>query len=144
MNLFGVLDISNSALLAQRQRAEVAASNMANAETTRTPEGGPYRRRSVIFSSHPMEGFNAVLGAMRSGGAQGVAIESVLEDASPPLRRYDPGHPDADSQGYVFYPAVDPYQEMVDLMGASRSYQLNAAAVKATKFMIEQSLELLK
>jgi flagellar basal-body rod protein FlgC len=144
MNLFGVLEISNSALQAQRQRAEVAASNLANAETTRVPGGGPYRRQSVVFGTRPVGEFGSVLGGLQQEAARGVAVEGVVEDTTPPIRRYEPGHPDADAQGYVAYPAVNPFEEMANLMGASRSYQLNAAAVKATKFMIEQSLEILK
>lgn len=144
MNLFGVLDLSSSALRAQRTRAEMAAANLANAESTRTPEGGPYRRRQVMFEPQPIESFASAFSAFGREQEGGVKVSEITIDNSPPVLRYDPGHPDADAQGYVAYPAVNPYEEMVDLMGASRSYQLNAAAVRATKLMIQQSLDLLK
>lgn len=147
MNLFGVLDISSSALHAQRTRAEVAAANLANAESTRTPEGGPYRRRQVMFEPQPLSSFASALSSFSGlpGEQQGgVKVSEISVDQTPPVMRYDPGHPDADGQGYVAYPAVNPYEEMVEMMGASRSYQLNAAAIRATKAMIQNSLDLLK
>jgi flagellar basal-body rod protein FlgC len=144
MNLFGVLDISSSALHAQRTRAEVAAANLANAESTRTAEGGPYRRRQVMFEPQPLDSFASALSSFSGGQEGGVKVSEITVDQSPPVMRYDPGHPDADGQGYVAYPAVNPYEEMVEMMGASRSYQLNAAAIRATKLMIQQSLDLLK
>jgi flagellar basal-body rod protein FlgC len=144
MNLFGVLDISGSALKAERQRAEVVAANLANAETTRTPEGGPYRRKHVVFSS-AAQGFEGMVQAqMGRQPAEGVSVREVVEDTAPSMRRYEPGHPDADAEGYVAYPAINPAEEMVDLMGASRAYGLNASAVNATKQMIQQSLEILR
>ena|SRR5579872_7119303 len=135
MNLFGSLDISSSALKAERMRAEVVANNMANAETTRTPDGGPYKRKMVVFASGNF--------ASRLEGA-GVKISEVVEDKSDPIRRFEPNHPDADKQGYVAYPDINPIEEMTDLMSAERAYELNASAVQATKSMIQQSLELLK
>lgn len=144
MNLLDVLEISGSALRAQRTRAEVAASNLANAESTRSPEGGPYRRRQVMFEPRPLDSFASALSAFQDGPAGGVRVSEITVDQTPPVPRYDPGHPDADGQGYVSYPAVNPYEEMVEMMGASRSYQLNAAAIRATKLMIQQSLDLLK
>jgi flagellar basal-body rod protein FlgC len=148
MNLFGLFQISGSALTAERLRAEVVTSNMANAETTRTPEGGPYQRRMVVFSAHPASQFRLLLaGSLGSGElspAGGVQVNQVVEDPTPPIRRYQPGHPDADASGYVAYPAINPVQEMVDLMGAERAYELNASAVQAAKQMIQQSLQILK
>jgi len=147
-SLFGLFQISGSALAAERLRAEVATSNLANAETTRTPDGGPYRRRMVVFNSQPTSPFRLVL-ANSLGGAQappqgGVRVGGVVEDSAEPLRRYEPGHPDADAQGYVSYPNINPIQETVDLMGAERAYELNASAVQAAKQMIQQSLTILK
>ncbi len=139
MNLFGVLDVSGSALKAERQRAEVVAANLANMETTRTPEGGPYRRKHVVFTTQ--EQFGRVLSDKLG---RGVAIRDVVPDSAPAIKRYEPGHPDADAEGYVSYPAINPVEEMVDLMGATRAYGLNASAVTATKQMIQQSLEILK
>jgi flagellar basal-body rod protein FlgC len=143
MNLFGMLEVSGSALLAERWRAEVVSANMANAETTRTPQGGPYRRQLVVFRARPLPRFPMLIAAMHSGSAQGVQVDRVVADASPLPRRYEPGHPDADSSGYVTYPNVNPVMEMTDLLSAVRAYQLNAAAVQAAKNMIEQSLQIL-
>ena len=148
MNLFGLFQISGSALTAERLRAEVATSNLANSETTRTPEGGPYRRRMVVFNSRSASQFRLLLaGSLSDSGLQeagGVRVSQVVDDPTPPLRRYEPGHPDADASGYVDYPAISPVQEMVDLMGAQRAYELNASAVQAAKQMIQQSLQILK
>src|SRR5262249_52011348 len=127
MNLFGLFQVSDSALTAERLRAEVATSNLANAETTRTPEGGPYRRRMVVFNSRPASQFRLLLAGPFSEGALqqtgGVRVSQVVDDPTPPLRHYEPGHPDADASGYVDYPAINPLQEMVDLMGAQRAYE---------------------
>jgi len=148
VNLFGLFQISGSALAAERLRAEVATSNLANADTTRTAEGGPYRRRVVVFNSQPNSQFRLLLANTLSAGAAppagGVRVTQVVEDPSPPQRRYEPGHPDADAAGYVAYPAISPVQEMVDLMGAERAYELNASAVQAAKQMIQQALQILK
>jgi flagellar basal-body rod protein FlgC len=176
MNLFGVMDISSSALQAERVRAEVVAANMANAETTRTADGGPYQRQHVVFQEAGGDGFAASLlgnGGSGSGGGTGgmiggallgssglgagfdsgfgstvarggVAVAGVVSDQSAPLERYDPQHPDAGADGYVAYPDINPLTEMVDLMGATRSYGLNASAVQAEKNMVTSSLEILK
>jgi flagellar basal-body rod protein FlgC len=145
MNLFAMFDVSGSALTAERERAEVVASNMANAETTRTAKGGPYQRQEVVFGSTPVGGssFAERLASASDGNVQGVQVVNVVTDPTPPIRRFDPSHPDADAQGYVSYPSINPVQEMVDLMGASRSYQLNISALQSTKQMIQQSLEIL-
>ena len=147
MSIFSTLEISGSALAAERKRAEVVAANMANAETTHTPTGWPYRRKEVVFASSGNLPFRMMLAGFHStlsGGQPAVRVQRVVDDPSPPLKRYDPGHPDADKDGYVAYPNINPVQEMVDLMGAVRSYQLNASAITATKQMIQQSIELLK
>ena len=149
MNLFGVMDISASALKAERVRAEVVASNMANAETTRTEDGVPYQRHHVVFSAEQgsfgaslLSQGESLIGA--DGTPGGVSVSSVLQDGGAPLRRYDPQHPDASTDGYVSYPDINPLTEMVDLMGATRSYGANASAIQAEKSMIASSLELLK
>jgi flagellar basal-body rod protein FlgC len=158
VNLFGVMDISASALKAERVRAEVVASNMANAETTQTGDGGAYHRHHVVFEAQDGNSFGASLLSAGSGGlpggllgtggavgaAGGVAVAGVIEDNSAPLSRYDPQHPDADENGYVAYPDINPLTEMVDLMGATRSFGLNASAVQAEKSMVASSLDLLK
>jgi flagellar basal-body rod protein FlgC len=142
MNLFGMLEVSGSALAAERWRAEVVSANMANAETTRTPEGGAYRRQLVVFRARPLSRFPLLLASLHHR-SEGVEVERVVADASPLPRRYEPGHPDADSAGYVTYPNVNPVMEMTDLLSAVRAYQLNAAAVQAAKSMIQQSLQIL-
>lgn len=156
MNLFGIMDTSGSAMQAERMRAEVVAANMANAETTRTASGGPYRRQEVVFAADRGDpGFlNSMTTAASAPGlpplpgtgavAPGVHIAQVVEDPSPPLKRYDPGHPDADAEGYVAYPDINPLTEMVDLMGATRAYGLNGSAVQAEKGMIAAALEIAK
>jgi flagellar basal-body rod protein FlgC len=149
MNLFGMLDLSGSALTAERQRAAVVASNMANAETTRTAEGGPYRRQLVVFRARSMPQFPLMLASegessLSSQAARGVGVDAVLADPRPPVLRYEPGNPDADKKGYVAYPNINPVEEMTDLLGAVRSYELNASAVQAAKNMITQSLDLLR
>lgn len=158
MNLFGLMQVSGSALQAERLRAEVVTSNMANAETTRTPEGGPYHRQHVVFESEApdQETFGSTFGgtfqgAFRNqllsesnGDVGGVKIAAVVSDKTPGLRRYDPKHPDADKDGYVEYPDINPLTEMVDLMSATRAYDMNSSAVQATKGMIDASLDILK
>jgi flagellar basal-body rod protein FlgC len=175
MNLFGVMDVSGSALRAERVRAEVVASNMANAETTRTPDGGPYQRHHVVFEAEGGgsfqeslvnqvngglsgsfgSGFKSSLGGgfgsgladgvtAANGAPGGVAVAGVISDVSAPLMRYDPQHPDAGADGFVAYPDINPLTEMVDLMGATRSYGMNASAITAEKGMVSASLDLLK
>ena len=143
MNLFGMLEVSGSALAAERWRAEVVSANMANAETTRTPQGGAYHRQLVVFRARPMPRFPALLASLHPAPAEGVRVDRVVADSTPLPRRFEPGHPDADAQGYVTYPNVNPVMEMTDLLSAVRSYQLNAAAVQAAKNMIQQSLQIL-
>ena len=144
MNLFGMLEVSGSALTAERQRAEVVTSNMANAETTRTPEGGPYRRQLVVFQSRRMPRFPLLLAGLGPGAPRGVEVQQVVADPKPAIERYQPGHPDADARGYVAYPAIDPVEETADLLGAVRAYELNASAVQSTKTMIQESVDLLR
>ena len=172
MNLFGLMETSGSAMQAERMRAEVVAANMANAETTRTANGSPYKRQHVVFaanagdatfldSMHASTGLpaqpggaffeNATRGIATDSGFQnipnaapGVHIAQVVEDPAPPLKRYDPGHPDAGPDGYVSYPDINPLTEMVDLMGATRAYGLNSSAVQAEKGMILAALEIAK
>ncbi len=148
MNLFGVMELSGSALKAERIRAEVVAANMANAETTRTEAGGPYRRQQVVFAeggAQPASFADLLTSHVgQSEGARGVEVSAVVADPGAPIRRYDPGHPDADKDGYVSLPDINPMTEMVDLMGATRSYGLNASAVQASKGMLQASIDLLK
>jgi flagellar basal-body rod protein FlgC len=144
MDVNGTLAISASGLRAERLRLDVIASNLANANTTRTPEGGPYRRRNVVLVTEALEDdFAATVEALAEEGArQGVAVAEVIEDPTPPRQVFDPGHPDANADGYVAYPNVNPMAEMVDLLAATRAYEANVQAVNATKRMAEAALSI--
>jgi len=137
MSFFRVMDVAASGLGAQRLRMEAVASNLANAGTTRTAEGGPYRRRDLVFEAVPMRFRDALEAASR-----GVRVAQVTEDATEPRLRYEPGHPDADAQGYVAYPNVDPVVEMVNLLSAARSYEANVTVMEATKNLMLRALEI--
>jgi flagellar basal-body rod protein FlgC len=141
MNLFDTMSISASGMSAQRLRAEVLAENLANAETTRTAEGGPYRRRDVVFAqAEPVPSFSSVLNEQ----LRGVEVSEVIVDDSAPEKRYLPGHPDADKDGYVAFPKLNTAEEMVDLMGAARGYQANVAAISALKDMVQRTIDLFR
>jgi len=146
MSLFSALSVSASGMAAQRTRAALLVENIANSETTRTPDGGPYRRKDAIFSSDEMgSAFSSELQAQLGGeNLTGVKVAGISVDTSAPEKRYLPGHPDADAQGYVTMPKVNPAEDMVVLMGANRSYQANVAAMSAVKDMIQKSIDLLK
>jgi flagellar basal-body rod protein FlgC len=142
MSLFAALQVSASGMQAERTRAEALVQNMANAETTRTPEGGPYKRKDVVFSSELQESpFSAVF---QNELATGVTASEVTEDNSPPDMRYLPNHPDANSEGYVAFPKMNPAEYMADLLNTTRSYQANIAAMTAVKDMITHSIDLLR
>lgn len=145
MSLFSVLSVSSSGMAAQRTRAALLVENIANSETTRTPEGGPYRRKDVVFSSAPIEdSFGFILDAQMGQPLTGVHVTDITVDTAEPEKRYMPGHPDADASGYVAMPRVNPAEDMVDLMGANRSYQANVSAMSAIKDMIQKSIELMR
>lgn len=145
MSLFSSLGVSASGMDAQRQRAELLVENLANAETTRTPGGGPYHRKDVIFASDPgLSSFASELSTAMSAPGTGVKVAGITVDQREPEKRYMPGHPDADKEGYVAFPRMNPAEDMVDLMGATRSYQANVSAISAVKDMIQRSLDILK
>ena len=150
MRLFSALSVSASGMAAQRTRAELLVENLANAETTRTPDGGPYRRKDAVFESTTVGSpFASVLfqqteGSGQEGAANGVTVADIVTDARDPARRYLPGHPDADAEGYVAFPRMNPAEDMVDLMSASRGYEANVAAIGAVKDMIQRSIDLLR
>ena len=145
MSLFSSLSVSGSGMTAQRARAELLVENLANAETTRTPEGGPYRRKDAVFEEDPtLSSFSSELGSALGSSASGVTVSQVMVDDSDPELRYMPGHPDADKNGYVAFPKINPAEDMVDLMGASRNYEANVAAISAVKDMIQKSLDLFR
>ena len=142
MSLFSALQVSASGMASQRTRAEMLVENMANAETTRTPDGGPYRRKDVVFSTDMQASpFSAVF---QQEMGQGVRVADIVVDDRPPDMRYLPGHPDADANGYVAFPKMNPAEEMVDLLNASRSYQGNVAAMSAVKDMLNKSIDLMR
>jgi flagellar basal-body rod protein FlgC len=144
MSLFSLLSVSESGMTAQRARAELLVENLANAETTRTPEGGPYRRKDAVFETAPADTpFSSVFEA-QLGQPNGVRVSQVVVDDSEPERRYMPGHPDADKDGYVAFPRTNPAEDMVDLMGASRGFEANVSAISAVKDMIQKSIDLLR
>ncbi len=128
-----------SALAVQRTRIEVAVSNIANAESTRGANGQPYRRRSVMLASDPVNSFDAALGGAE---ATGVKVAGIVEDPAVFKRRYEPGHPDADADGFVSMPNVDAPEEMVDMMGAARAYQANLAAIGMIRDLVSKALDL--
>lgn len=145
MSLFQLLSVSASGMSAQRLRAETVVENLANAETTRTPEGGPYRRKDVVFGSASQGSpFGSVFQEALGPGVEGVEVNEVITDTREPEKRYQPGHPDADKDGYVAFPRISPAEEMVNLMGASRGYQANVNALLAVRDMLHRSLDLLK
>ena len=137
--LNAAISASASALSAERTRIEVAVSNMANADSTRSTTGEPYRRRDVVLVSDPVSSFDNALG---QAGATGVKVAGIVTDQGEFQRRYEPGHPDADADGFVSLPNVDPSQEMVDMLGAARAYQANLAAIGLIRDMVAKALEL--
>jgi flagellar basal-body rod protein FlgC len=148
MDLYKILTVSSAGMHAQRERMSVVSGNLVNSETTRTPEGGPYRRRDVIFQAAPAEEEN-VSGLMtvgfpeqRPSGIFTVEVAGVRESAKAPRRVYDPQHPDADKEGYVAYPDINVMEEMADLMSAVRSYEANLAVFNATKGLVRRLLDI--
>jgi flagellar basal-body rod protein FlgC len=145
MSLLTAISVSASGMSAQRARAELIVQNLANSETTRTPEGGPYRRQDAIFQSAAQTSpFASVFQNELGEGAQGVEVSAVIQDMREGEKRYQPGHPDADADGYVSYPNVNPAEDMVDLLSAQRGYEGNVAAMNAIKDMIQRSIDLMK
>ena len=144
MDLFRSMAISGSALTAERLRLDVIANNLANASTTRTAQGGPYRRQQVVFTPRGEETqwmFPGMEAAPKFRG-QGVRVAGITADASAFKRVYEPGHPDADASGYVSYPNVNTVTEMVDMMAATRAYEANVAAISAAKAMATAALDI--
>ena len=146
MRVFSSFDISGSGLTAQRLRMDVVANNIANVNTTRTAEGGPYKRQRVVFEPREEAQFLLPLTAetKRRGtfGGSGVHVVAVSSDPSPAKKVYDPGHPDADAQGYVNMPNITLVNEMVDMISATRAYEANIAALNSAKSMAAKALEI--
>jgi flagellar basal-body rod protein FlgC len=138
MNLLDTLEITASGLTAQRLRLQTIASNMANARTTRTAEGGPYKRQMPVLQAVQDKPFGSSLERELSR----VMVVEVVESDAPPLVVFDPGHPDADAEGYVKYPNVNILEEMVDLMTTSRSFEANANVLEVTEMMANTAIEI--
>lgn len=141
MDLFTTFKISGSALKANRIRLNTISSNLANVETTSTPEGGPYKKKSVYFESKPVAFQDHLNGHLRNA-TRGVEVTRILEDQDPPQKVYNPSHPDADEDGYIELPNVSVLKEMVDMMSATRAYQANATTIKSAKRMALKALEI--
>lgn len=142
MSLFSSLQVSSSGMSAQRTRAELLVQNLANSETTRTPEGGQYRRQDVVFSTDQQASpFSAMF---QNEVGTGVSVSDVVTDTRDPERRYLPGHPDADADGYVAFPRINPAEDMVDLLSSTRSYEANVAAISSVKDMISRSIDIMR
>jgi flagellar basal-body rod protein FlgC len=146
MGLLDSLSISASALTAERTRMDVTAENLANAQTTRTDAGGAYRRKVVALAQDGdvASSFGAQLGRAMSSTNGGVKVAGITEDSTPLKTVYDPGHPDADANGYVQLPNVEPVEEMVDLITESRAYEANVTAMQTAKTMFSRTLDVLR
>ena len=147
MSFFGAIDVAASGLTAERLRMDVTAENLANAQTTRSASGGPYQRQEVVLQQAGGNGFGATLAGVvgsPSGGQGGVQVTGIVADPTPDKLVYDPGHPDANAQGYVRMPNVNPVTEMVDLISESRSYEADVTAMQTAKQMYTKTLDLLK
>jgi len=144
MSLLDTMQIGSSGLSAQRMRMKLISSNLANINTTRTPGGGPYRRREAIFGALPQQKsfMEELRGQEKDQGAREVRVLGVVEDSRPPKMKYDPSHPDANEEGYVALPNVDVVEEMTNMMVSKRSYEANLAVINATKNLISKSLEI--
>jgi flagellar basal-body rod protein FlgC len=141
MDIFTTMKISASALKAQRLRLNTISSNLANIETTRTPDGGPYRKREVVFQS-THQGFADALDTRMRDAAQGVKVSHIQASNRPPLMVYDPSHPDADEQGMLAMPNINLVEETADMMSASRAYESNVTVIKSAKRMALKALEI--
>ncbi|MBC7978502.1 MAG: flagellar basal body rod protein FlgC [Myxococcales bacterium] len=137
MDFFTAMEVSASGLSAQRTRMNIAASNLANAQTTQTAAGGPYQRRDVILSAVDVPG---VQGTAFAQQVRGVAVSQIAQDTTPPRLEYDPGHPQANAQGYVAYPNINPVEEMVDMITASRAYEAGITTMTTAVNMAERAL----
>jgi flagellar basal-body rod protein FlgC len=146
MGLFDAINSSASGLQAERLRMDVTAENLANAQTTKGADGQPYRRKSVVLQEAGATGatFASILAGQQSGDTRGVKVAGIVEDQTALKRLYDPGHPDADKDGYVTMPNVNTVTEMTDLISASRGYEANVTAMQTAKTMFTRTLDLLR
>ena len=145
MDFFSSMNVSASALSAERTRMNLISSNLANANATRTPEGGPYKRKDAVFAATPAgSNFARALDGASGKELRQVEIQRIVEDQNPPRMQYDPSHPDADAKGFVAMPNVNVIEEMADMISASRTYEANVMAVQAAKSMAMKTLEISK
>jgi len=143
MDFFDAIHASSSGLSAQRLRMNLISGNLANVNTTRTREGGPYRRKEAIFAARPLEeSFQKILSNRLNRELSMVNVDRVIEDSNPPVMKYDPQHPDADEKGYVSMPNINVMEEMVNMISATRGYEANVTALKAAKDMASIALEI--
>lgn len=144
MSLLDTMEISSSGLSAQRTRMKAISSNIANVNTTRTPGGGPYKRKEVIFAAMPSNKsfHDELVSKEKDDGTRHVKVVGVVEDSKPPKMKYDPTHPDANEEGYVELPNIDVVEEVTNLMISKRSFEANIASINATKNMILKTLEI--
>ena len=143
MSIFDILDVGSSGLAAQRMRLEMISSNIANASTTRTPDGGPYVRKDVVFeTANVTSKFGEIFSALTDSGLRGVRVSEILQDNRPAQKRFQPNHPDADTDGYVRYPNVNIIAEMVNMVEATRSYEANLTIMNASKSMALRAIDL--
>ncbi len=142
MDMFKSLQISGSGMAAQRKWMDTIASNLANARATRTPEGGPYRRRDPVFQAEPAGETGGI--TVGPSARTGVKVVSIAVDSTPPNKVFEPGHPDADADGNVAYPNVSVVEEMTNMITASRSYEANVQSFNAFKSMATRALDLFR
>lgn len=140
--IFSAFKVTASALTAQRLRMDIIANNVANAETTRTEEGGPYRRQQVVFAAGQAETGPMPAAVSSAQSREGVRVDKILVDDTPGHRAYDPSHPDADEDGFVTYPNVNIATEMTDMLSATRSYEANVTVFNALKSMVSKALDI--
>ena len=143
MDFFNSIRTSSSGLSAQRLRMNLISGNLANVNTTRTGQGGPFRRKEAIFAAQSLDSaFNKILTARQKNQAPGVRVDRIYEDQAPPVMKYQPSHPDADNRGYVAMPNINPMEEMVNMISATRGFEANITALKAAKTMALKALEI--
>lgn len=145
MDFLTAMDIAASGLSAQRQNMNVISMNLANVQTTRTAGGGPYQRKKVVFRSAPLEfPFAKAFSSALEREVKGVKVAEIVPDRRPFRKVYDPGHPDADANGYVLYPDINVVEEMANMLTATRSYEANLATMSNIKSMLNQALQIIR
>ena len=143
MDFMTAIDIAASSLTAERTHMNVISMNLANAKTTRTPEGGPYVRKTVTMAAKPVDEMGArQMSTPFDRAMRGVEVLHIAADSRPLKRVYEPGHPDADADGYVFYPDINVIEEMANLMTAQRGYEASVATIDSAKAMYNKALEI--